>query len=96
MRFIHEKRNYARSSSLHQSNVDSESYIEDDIVTSPLASRSKLMNFLTSLEQVLLKHSARKIGKIMTESSASIESCNPILEAYKNMYKSTVKKIKLD
>ena len=96
MRFIHEKQNYARSSGLHQSDVDSESYIEGDTVTSPLASHSKLMNFLTSLEQVLLKHSARKIGKIMTEASASSESCNPILEAYKNMYKSIVKNIKLD
>ena len=96
MSFIHEKQNYARSSGLHQSDVDSESYIKGDNATSSLASHSKLMNFLTSLEQVLLKHSARKIGKIMTEASASSESCNPILEAYKNMFRSTVKKFKLD
>ena len=93
---MHEKQHYARSSGLQQSDVDSESYIKGDTVTTPLSSHSKFMNFLTSLEKVLLKHSVRKISNILKEASTSSESCNPILEAYKNMYKNTVKKIKLD
>ena len=93
---MHEKQHHARSSGLQQSDVDSESYMEGDTVTPPLASHSKLINFLTSLEQVLLKHSVRKINNLLTESSASSESCNPILEAYKSVYKNTVKNIKLD
>ena len=90
-----EKQHYARSSGLQQSDVDSESHIEGDD-TSPLASHSKLMNFLTSLEKVLLKHSVRKINNILKEASTSSESCNPILETYKSMYKSTVNNNEFD
>ena len=96
MRFMHEKQHYARSSGLQQSDVDSESYMEGDTVTSPWASLSKLMNSLTSLEKVLLKYLVRKINNLLKEASASSEPCNPILETYRNMYKNTVKNIKLD
>ena len=71
-------RNSTRSSGLQLSDVDSESYIEGDD-TSPLASHSKLMNFMTSLEKVLLKHSVRKINNVLKEASTSSECCNPIL-----------------
>ena len=91
-----EIQHYARSSGLHQSDVDSESYIEGDTVTLPLASHSKLMNSLTSLEKVLLKHLVRKMNNLLKEVSTRSESCNAILETYRNMYKNTVEKIKLD